>query len=70
MYETAKGYGLIMDSYTDERKDPVKASHAAAKYLVDAYAQIGDWLLTIAAFNCGTGAVTRAITKSGGVADF
>jgi membrane-bound lytic murein transglycosylase D len=70
MYQTAKGYGLIMDNYTDERKDPVKASYAAAKYLFDAHAKIGDWLLAIAAFNCGTGAVTRAIAKSGGVADF
>ncbi len=70
MYETAKGYGLIMDNYTDERRDPVKASYAAARYLFDAHAKIGDWLLAIAAFNCGTGAVTRAIAKSGGVADF
>ncbi len=70
MYATAKGYGLVMDSYVDERKDPVKASYAAAHYLVDAYKRIGDWLLTIAAFNCGTGAVTRAIERSGGVADF
>ena len=70
MTETAKGYGLVMDSYTDERKDPVKASYAAAKYLVDAHARIGDWLLAIAAYNCGTGAVTRAIEKSGGIPDF
>ncbi len=70
MYTTAKGYGLIMDSYVDERKDPVKASYAAAHYFLDAYKRIGDWLLTIAAFNCGTGAVTRAIERSGGVADF
>lgn len=70
MYQTAKGYGLIMDTYTDERKDPVKASYAAARYLFDAHERIGDWLLTIAAFNCGTGAVTRAIAKSGGIADF
>lgn len=70
MSETAKGYGLVMDSYTDERKDPVKASYAAAKYLLEAHERIGDWLLTIAAFNCGTGAVTRAIEKSGGIADF
>lgn len=70
MYPTAKGYGLVMDSFVDERKDPVKASYAAAHYFVDAYKRIGDWLLTIAAFNCGTGAVTRAIEKSGGVADF
>ncbi|WP_291399400.1 lytic transglycosylase domain-containing protein [Daejeonella sp.] len=70
MYTTAKGYGLTMDSYTDERKDPQKASLAAAQYLSDAHKRIGDWLLAIAAFNCGTGAVTRAIAKSGGVADF
>lgn len=70
MYTTAKGYGLTMDTYTDERKDPQKASLAAAHYLQDAYKSIGDWLLAIAAYNCGTGAVTRAIAKSGGVADF
>ena len=70
MYNTAKGYGLNMDTYTDERKDPQKASLAAAHYLQDAYKSIGDWLLAIAAYNCGTGAVTRAIAKSGGVVDF
>jgi membrane-bound lytic murein transglycosylase D len=70
MYTTAKGYGLLMDSYVDERKDPVQASHAAAVYLKDAYNRIGDWLLAIAAYNCGTGAVTRAIARSGGIADF
>ncbi len=70
MSATAKGYGLVMDSFVDERRDPVKASYAAAHYFVDAYKRVGDWLLTIAAFNCGTGAVTRAIAKSGGEADF
>ena len=70
MYTTAKGYGLVMDSYVDERKDPVRASYAAAVYLKDAYNRIGDWLLAIAAYNCGTGAVTRAIARSGGEADF
>ena len=70
MYTTAKGYGLVMDNYVDERKDPVQASYAAALYLKDAYNRIGDWLLAIAAYNCGTGAVTRAIARSGGEADF
>ncbi|WP_276348774.1 lytic transglycosylase domain-containing protein [Daejeonella sp. JGW-45] len=70
MYTTAKGYGLVMDNYVDERKDPVKSSYAATHYFLDAYKRIGDWLLTIAAFNCGTGAVTRAIERSGGIADF
>ncbi|WP_051189519.1 lytic transglycosylase domain-containing protein [Daejeonella oryzae] len=70
MYTTAKGYGLVMDSYVDERKDPVQASYAAARYLKDSYNRFGDWLLAIAAYNCGSGAVGRAITKAGGKADF
>ncbi len=70
MYTTAKGYGLVMDNYVDERKDPVKASHAAAKYLKDAHHRLGDWLLAIAAYNCGAGAVSRAITRAGGEANF
>jgi len=70
MFTTAKGYGLKMDNYVDERKDPVLASHAAALYLRDAYNKLGDWLLAIAAYNCGTGGVTRAIAKAGGNTDF
>ncbi|MXV17948.1 lytic transglycosylase domain-containing protein [Hufsiella ginkgonis] len=70
MSQTAKGYGLKMDRFVDERKDPVSASHAAAAYFRDAYNELGDWLLAIAAYNCGKGAVTRAIAKSGGKADF
>lgn len=70
MYTTAKGYGLVMDNYVDERKDPVQASYAAALYLKEAYNRLGDWLLAIAAYNCGTGAVVRAIKRSGGEADF
>lgn len=64
MFSTAKGYGLNMDNFVDERKDPIQASYAAAKYFRDAYAELGDWLLTIAAYNCGTGAVNRAIIKA------
>jgi membrane-bound lytic murein transglycosylase D len=70
MYTTAKGYGLVMDNFVDERKDPVQASQAAAVYLKDAYNRLGDWLLAIAAYNCGTGAVTRALARSGGEPDF
>lgn len=66
MYTTAKGYGLVMDGYVDERKDPVQASHAAALYFKDSYKRLGDWLLAIAAYNCGTGAVSRAVAKFGG----
>jgi len=64
MFTTAKGYGLNMDNYVDERKDPIQASYAAAAYFKDAFAELGDWLLAIAAYNCGTGNVNRAIAKA------
>ena len=64
MFSTAKGYGLNMDNFVDERKDPTQASYAAAAYFSDAYEEFGDWLLSIAAYNCGTGNVRRAIEKA------
>jgi membrane-bound lytic murein transglycosylase D len=65
MFTTARGYGLSVDNFVDERKDPIEASYAAGAYFQDAYAQLGDWLLAIAAYNCGTGNVNRAIAKAG-----
>lgn len=65
MFGTAKAYGLNMDNFVDERKDPIQASYAAAAYFRDAYDELGDWLLAIAAYNCGKGNVTRAIEKAG-----
>jgi membrane-bound lytic murein transglycosylase D len=65
MFGTAKAYGLNMDNFVDERKDPIQASYAAAAYFRDAYDELGDWLLAIAAYNCGKGNVTRAMAKSG-----
>lgn len=65
MFGTAKAYGLNMDNFEDERKDPIQASYAAAAYFRDAYEELGDWLLAIAAYNCGKGNVTRAIDKAG-----
>jgi membrane-bound lytic murein transglycosylase D len=65
MFGTAKAYGLTMDNFVDERKDPIQASYAAAAYFRDAYEELGDWLLAIAAYNCGKGNVTRAIDKAG-----
>ncbi len=70
MFTTAIGYGLTIDGFVDERKDPVSASQAAAAYFRDAFNEFGDWLLAVAAYNCGKGAVTRAIEKSGGKYDF
>lgn len=64
MFTTAKGYGLHMDNFVDERKDPIQASYAAAAYFRDAYEEFGDWLLSIAAYNCGMGNVRRAIEKA------
>ncbi len=66
MYSTAKLYGLGIDSFVDERLDPVKAAHAAAEYLKDSYNIFGDWNLAIASYNCGAGNVNRAIRRSGG----
>ena len=66
MFATARLYGLKMDSYVDERKDPIQASYATAKYLRDAYNDFGDWLLAIASYNCGKGNVMRAMQRSGG----
>lgn len=65
MFGTAKAYGLNMDNFVDERKDPIQASYAAAAYFKDAYEELGDWLLAIAAYNCGKGNVNRAIDKAG-----
>lgn len=70
MYATGKRYGLTADSYMDERRDPAKASVAAASFLSDLYAIYKDWLLVIAAYNCGPGNVNKAITRSGGQRDF
>ena len=65
MYATAKGFGLKMDAYVDERKDPIEATYAAAAYLKNAYDVYGDWFLAIASYNCGQGNVNRAISRSG-----
>lgn len=66
MYSTAKIYGLDINSFVDERLDPVESAHAAAEYMKDAYNIFGDWNLAIASYNCGAGNVNRAIRRSGG----
>lgn len=65
MLSTAKIYGLEVTSYVDERFDPEKSAHAAARYLKDAYAIFGDWALAISSYNCGSGNVNKAIRKAG-----
>lgn len=66
MYGTAIRYDLMINSFVDERLDPVKSCHAAARYLQDAYRMFGDWPLAIASYNCGAGNVNKAIRRAGG----
>lgn len=70
MYSTGKRLGLEINSYVDERRDPIKATDAAARYLKTLYDIYGDWHLVIAAYNCGPGNVNKAISRSGGVKDY
>ena len=70
MLTTGKAYGLEVNSLVDERRDPVKASYAAARYLRDLYRIFGDWNLVIAAYNCGPENINKAIRRSGGKRDY
>lgn len=70
MYGTAKNMKLEINSFVDERRDPIKASDAAARYLKMLYQTYGDWYLAIAAYNCGPGNVNRAIKRSGGKTNY
>ena len=70
MYGTGKHYGLTINSLVDERRDPVAATHTAARFLVDLYRMYGDWTLALAAYNCGPGNVNKAIRRSGGRRNF
>ncbi|MCX6240055.1 MAG: LysM peptidoglycan-binding domain-containing protein [Bacteroidia bacterium] len=66
MLGTAKMYGLEINSYIDERNDPIKSTDAAARYLRDLYSIYGDWHVVIAAYNCGPGNINKAVRRSGG----
>jgi len=70
MYGTGKIYGLEVNTYVDDRRDPYKATDAAARHFRDLYNIFNDWGLAISAYNCGAGNVRKAIQRSGGKTDF
>ena len=70
MLNTGKMYNLKVNSFIDERRDPVKATYAACEYFKNMYSIYHDWLLVIAAYNCGAGNVNKAIARSGGKKTF
>lgn len=70
MYGTGRMYDLLINSYVDERRDPIKSTHAAALFITDLYEMFHDWTLVIAAYNCGPGNVSKAIRRTGGSRDF
>lgn len=70
MYHTGKQYNLQIDSYVDERSDPLKSSEAAAQYMANMYPLFQDWDLVLASYNSGPGNVTKAIRRSGGQQNF
>ncbi len=70
MYGTARMYNLRINSLVDERRDPLAATHAAARFLKSLYGIYGDWTLALAAYNCGPGNVNKAIRRSVGKRDF
>lgn len=70
MLGTSKLYGLETNSLVDERRDPVKSTYAAARYLKDLYDIFKDWNLVIAAYNCGPNNITKAIHRANGATDY
>ena len=65
MPRTGKEYGLRIDSWVDERRDPVKATSAALEFLSDLYQRFGSYYLAAAAYNAGGGKISRGLKRIG-----
>lgn len=70
MYGTGKLYGLKSTTMVEERYDPIKATEAACRCMLDLYNRYKDWFLVLAAYNAGPGNVNKAIVRAGGVKDY
>ncbi|MCR4664654.1 MAG: transglycosylase SLT domain-containing protein [Paludibacteraceae bacterium] len=70
MPSTGRLYGLEINTLVDERRDPIRSTEAACRYLKNLYSLYGDWNLAIASYNCGPGNVNKAIRRAGGKRDF
>lgn len=70
MFATGRLYNLDVNSYVDERMDPLKSTNAAARYLAKLYEIFNDWDLALAAYNSGPGNVSKAIRRSGGYKNY
>ncbi|RDK88495.1 LysM peptidoglycan-binding domain-containing protein [Marinirhabdus gelatinilytica] len=70
MFATGKIFGLEVNSYVDERSDPIMATEAACKYLKSLEKSLGDWDLALAAYNSGPGNVSKALRRSGGYKNY
>jgi len=70
MAATARHWGLVVNRHRDDRKNLYRSTEAAAKYLTYLNDRYDDWLLTVAAYNCGAGRLDQAISRAGGEVDF
>lgn len=70
MFPTGKAYNLNVDSYVDERYDPIKSTEAACQYLQSLHAMYGDWDMALAAYNAGPGNVNKAIRRANGLTNY
>jgi peptidoglycan lytic transglycosylase D len=70
MFSTGKMFGLDVNSYVDERSDPIMATEAACKYLKSLESSLGDWDLALAAYNSGPGNVAKALRRANGQTNY